>query len=65
MSPQSEGLRERSPVLLRSLRTCAPVIIAHPHPDTINAAFGLTPDEVKLMWDTAPFRMPIAPPTVG
>lgn len=30
--------------------------------DVVNAAFGLTPDEIKLMWDTAPPRMPIAPP---
>lgn len=30
--------------------------------DVVNAAFGLTPDEVKLMWDTAPPRMPIARP---
>ena len=30
--------------------------------DIVNAAFGLTPDEVKLMWDTAPPRMPITPP---
>jgi hypothetical protein len=30
--------------------------------DIVNAAFGLTPDEVKLMWDTAPPRMPIARP---
>jgi hypothetical protein len=26
--------------------------------DLVNAAFGLTPAEVKLMWDTAPPRMP-------
>ncbi|HUR55953.1 MAG TPA: hypothetical protein VMZ71_17590, partial [Gemmataceae bacterium] len=30
--------------------------------DVVNAAFGLTPDEVKLMWATAPPRMPVAPP---
>ena len=24
----------------------------------MNAAYGLTPDEVKLLWDTAPPRMP-------
>jgi hypothetical protein len=30
--------------------------------DLVNAAYGLTPDEVKLMWDTAPPRMPVAPP---
>jgi hypothetical protein len=26
--------------------------------ELVNAAYGLTPDEVKLMWDTAPPRMP-------
>jgi hypothetical protein len=30
--------------------------------DTVNPAFGLTPEEVKLMWDTAPPRMPIRRP---
>ena len=30
--------------------------------DLVNAAYGLTPTEVQLMWDTAPPRMPIAPP---
>ena len=29
--------------------------------DLVNAAYGLTPEEVRLMWDTAPPRMPIAP----
>lgn len=28
--------------------------------DLVNAAYGLTPDEVKLMWDTAPPRTPLA-----
>jgi hypothetical protein len=26
--------------------------------ELVNAAYGLTPDEIKLMWDTAPPRMP-------
>lgn len=30
--------------------------------DLVNEAYGLTPDEVKLMWDTAPPRMPTARP---
>jgi len=30
--------------------------------DIVNEAFGLTPADVKLMWETAPPRMPIAPP---
>jgi len=29
--------------------------------DLINAAYGLTPDEVALMWRTAPPRMPLDP----
>ena len=28
----------------------------------VNEAYGLTPEEVALMWETAPPRMPIAPP---
>ena len=28
--------------------------------DLVNEAYGLTPDEVALMWQTAPPRMPIA-----
>jgi hypothetical protein len=27
--------------------------------DLVNAAYGLTPEEVRLIWDTAPPRMPI------
>ena len=27
----------------------------------VNEAFGLTPEDVRLMWDTAPPRMPFAP----
>jgi hypothetical protein len=30
--------------------------------DLVNAAYGLTPEEVQLMWDTAPPRMPIPTP---
>jgi hypothetical protein len=30
--------------------------------DAVNAAYGLTPEEAGLMWETAPPRMPIAPP---
>jgi hypothetical protein len=31
--------------------------------DLVNEAYGLTPDDVRLMWDTAPPRMPISPPS--
>lgn len=30
--------------------------------DLVNAAYDLTPEEVRLMWETAPPRMPIVPP---
>ena len=30
--------------------------------DLVNEAYALTPDEIRLMWQTAPPRMPIAPP---
>ncbi len=30
--------------------------------DLVNQAYGLTPEEVALMWSTAPPRMPIPPP---
>jgi hypothetical protein len=29
--------------------------------DLVNSAYKLTPAEVKLMWDTAPARMPFKP----
>lgn len=30
--------------------------------DLVDAAYGLTPEEVALLWSTAPPRMPIPPP---
>ena len=30
--------------------------------DLVNTAYGLTPEEVQMMWDTAPPRMPIPRP---
>ena len=33
--------------------------------DLVNAAYGLTPADVALMWQTAPPRMPIPAPTGG
>jgi hypothetical protein len=29
--------------------------------DLVNAAYGLTPEEVALMWRTAPPRLPLDP----
>lgn len=33
--------------------------------DVVNAAYGLIPAEVKLMWETAPHRMPFPAPAGG
>jgi len=32
--------------------------------DLVNAAYGLTEEEVQLMWDTAPPRMPFGSPGI-
>ena len=37
----------------------------HPSADLVNAAYGLTPEEVALMWGTAPPRMPGEPPAAS
>jgi hypothetical protein len=29
----------------------------------VDGTFGLTPEDVRLMWDTAPPRMPFGPPS--
>ena len=31
--------------------------------DLVNQAYGLTPAEIELLWQTAPPRMPIPPPS--
>lgn len=31
--------------------------------DLVNEAYGLTPDEIRLMWATSPPRMPLTPNT--
>lgn len=31
--------------------------------DFVNQAYGLTPEEIALLWQTAPPRMPIPPTT--
>ena len=30
--------------------------------DLVSQAYGLTPTEIELMWETAPPRMPMPPP---
>jgi hypothetical protein len=38
------------------------VQLEHQLSDPVNEAYGLTPEEVELMWQTAPPRMPISKP---
>jgi len=33
--------------------------------DLVNDAYGLTPDEIMLMWDPAPTRMPLLPENIA
>jgi hypothetical protein len=33
--------------------------------DLVNQAYGLTPEDVALLWETAPPRMPVGPPDGG
>ena len=50
-----------------SLRTSARELLSLERrvSDLLNAAYGLTPADVALMWSTAPPRMPIPAPTGG
>ena len=41
-------------------------MLEHRVSDLVNSAYGLTPEEIALLWDTAPPRMPLlAPPDRG
>jgi hypothetical protein len=44
----------------RTAAVQAPALERQPS-DLVNAAYGLTPEEVNLMWDTAPPCMPFLP----
>ncbi len=39
------------------------LVLEHELCDLVNAAYGLAPAEIELMWDTAPPRMPIGRPS--
>lgn len=52
---------QRTIVPARALAAEA-LALEHQISDLVNAAYGLTPDEIALMWQTAPPRMPIGPP---
>jgi len=38
--------------------------VEHEISDWVNRAYGLTPDEIALMWQTAPPRMPFTPAAI-
>src|SRR5437016_4661692 len=54
--------REHTIVAARAL-AAESLALEHQISDLVNVAYGLTPDEITLMWQTAPPRMPIAPQT--
>ena len=62
------GLKALRDEYARSLeparKLAAEAKLEHEISDLVNAAYGLTPDEIALMWATAPPRMPIPPRTI-
>jgi hypothetical protein len=48
------SVRDRAAEILTLERTLS---------DLVNRAYGLTPAEIALMWQPAPLRMPILPPS--
>ncbi|MDZ4683791.1 MAG: N-6 DNA methylase [Planctomycetaceae bacterium] len=59
-----KALRDEDTRTLAPARTLATeaVRLEREVSDLVNEAYGLTPDEIQLMWDTAPPRMPIPRP---
>jgi len=60
-----KNLRDEYARTLEPARALAAEALALEHKvsDLVNAAYGLTPDEIALLWQTAPPRMPIPRPT--
>jgi hypothetical protein len=59
-----QGLRDEYTRTLEPARTLATETLKLERAlnDLVNQAYGLTPEEIALMWQTAPPRMPIPPP---
>lgn len=57
-----KALRDEYARTMEPARALAAEVVALEHrlSDLVNEAYGLTPEEVDLMWKTAPPRMPIA-----
>jgi hypothetical protein len=61
-----QGLREESTRTIGPARVLAAeaLKLERALSDLVNQAYGLTPEEIQLMWKTAPPRMPIPPPVL-
>lgn len=59
-----KALRDEYAATVAPLRTAAAEAerLEREMSDLVNDAYGLTPDDVRLMWETAPPRMPIPAP---
>jgi methylase of polypeptide subunit release factors len=59
-----QALRQEYTTTIEPARTLASEALKLEHQinDLVNQAYGLTPEEIDLMWKTAPPRMPIAQP---
>ncbi|MEI2723821.1 MAG: hypothetical protein V9H26_09865 [Verrucomicrobiota bacterium] len=59
-----QGLREEYTLTIEPARALAAELLQLECAlsGLVNQAYGLTPEEIELMWQTAPPRMPIPPP---
>ena len=64
-APALKGLREEHARSIEPARSRAAEALGLEQDIShlVNEAYGLTPEEVQLMWQTAPPRMPTLPPT--
>ena len=60
-------LKQEHATTITPLQSFSPEALSLEHrvSNLVNAAYGLTPDEIKLMWDTAPPRMPLEDSATG
>ncbi len=61
-----QALRKEYTTTIEPARTLAAEALKLEHQinDLVNQAYGLTPEEIDLMWKTAPPRMPISRPNI-
>jgi hypothetical protein len=67
LSPQKlKDLREAFADIAEPARAARTTALANERTlsDIVNRAYGLTPEDIALMWRTAPPRMPVPPPIV-